>query len=149
MKRTKKQLPEEALNCARLLFRLIKRNNPNNTATAQHGLQWAEQIRRLHEIDGQPYFLIEAVIRWCQADLFWKRNILSGDKLRKQWNNLTVRMDTAKAKAEERRREQEIRDQQERERIIANKKDVPDFVKQFRKEMTEKLKGRVLPLEIK
>jgi len=144
---TKKELPEEALNAARLLFRLIKRNNPNNTATAQHGLKWAEHIRRIHEIDRQPYFLIEAVIKWCQSDPFWKKNILSGEKLRKQWNNLTARMDIKKIKAEEHRKEQEISDQKERERILSERKDLPDFVKQFRKDMSEALKGRVFPTE--
>lgn len=148
MKKTKRKLPEEALNCARLLFRLIKRNNSNNTATAQHGLKWAEVIRRINEIDKQPYYLIKAVIEWSQNDPFWKKNILSGEKLRKQWSQLTIRMDINKIKSAEYRKEQEIADQKERERILSERKDLPDFVKKFRENMSDALKNKIFPIEL-
>ena len=35
---------------------------------------------------------IEAVIRWCQQDDFWHKNILSTDKLRKQFDKLYMNM---------------------------------------------------------
>jgi len=35
---------------------------------------------------------IESVIRWCQADSFWKTNILSPEKLRKQYDQLYMKM---------------------------------------------------------
>lgn len=137
---TKKPIPEKALEAARLLFRLIKRNNPHNTATAKHGLKWAEQIKYLHEIDGQPYFLIEAVIKWCQADPFWYKNILSGQKLRKQWNNLTTRMNIQKVKAEELRREREIEEQKHREKVLKEKTIMS-------KEISQVASNKKIPLE--
>jgi hypothetical protein len=130
-----KKIPEKALNAARLLFRLIKKNNPHNTSNGKHGRKWAESIQYLHEIDGQPYFLIEAVIKWCQADPFWYKNILSGQKLRKQWNNLTTRMNTQKAKAEELRRELEIKEQKHREKIKEQKNKIPKEVTDLKKKI--------------
>jgi hypothetical protein len=39
---------------------------------------------------------VETVIRWCQCDSFWKSNILSTSKLRKQFDALEVKMDSSK-----------------------------------------------------
>lgn len=48
-------------------------------------LRTADSINKLNRIDGHDYQLIEAVMRWALQDDFWKRNIQSGDKLRKQF----------------------------------------------------------------
>lgn len=51
---------------------------------------WANDIRKINEIDGYSWNLIEAVIRWCQADLFWRKNILSASTLRKKFPQLAL-----------------------------------------------------------
>jgi len=76
---------------------MILKNNPGNTklngvkreATV---VRWAADIDKLIRIDGKTDGEIERVIRWCQADSFWKGNILSGAKLREKWDQLTVKM---------------------------------------------------------
>lgn len=35
---------------------------------------------------------IEAMIRWCQQHYFWHTNILSTEKLRKQYDQLSMQM---------------------------------------------------------
>jgi len=89
------KIPEEAARLGRLLFDLIKKNNSHSLADEKHINTWADSIRLLNEKDNQPYEVIEQVIRWCQQDSFWKSNILSGAKLRLQWDKLTVRMKEA------------------------------------------------------
>ena len=78
---------------AELLIVKIKINNPSailpKTTTA-----WAQDIEKLHRLDKQDYGLIRRVLEWCQSDSFWKSNILSGGKLRKQWNKLTAKMNS-------------------------------------------------------
>lgn len=86
------KVPPEATRLAKLLFELIKANNPHSIAEEKHIPAWADAIRLLNEKDNQPYEVIEQVINWCQKDSFWKSNILSGAKLRLQWDKLTVRM---------------------------------------------------------
>jgi len=55
--------------------------------------KWADDIRKLVEIDGREVPTVEAVIDWCQDSDFWKSNILSGIKLRKQFPTLLLQMD--------------------------------------------------------
>jgi hypothetical protein len=42
-------------------------------------------------LDNRAPESIEAVIRWCQADTFWQNNILSGAKLREQYDQLDLK----------------------------------------------------------
>ena len=84
------KIPQRAKDLAALLLKLIKENNPNCIATERQINPWANSFRLLNEKDGQPYDLIEKVIICCQNDEFWKNNILSGVKLRGQWNRLTL-----------------------------------------------------------
>lgn len=50
-----------------------------------------EAINRLHRLDGYDYRTIEAIIRWSQQDEFWRQNIRSAEKLRKQFEQLLIR----------------------------------------------------------
>jgi hypothetical protein len=49
---------------------------------------WANSIRLLNERDKRTIKEIEDVIHWCKKDDFWKNNIMSGDKLRRQFSTL-------------------------------------------------------------
>ena len=77
------------LNQAELLYSLIKENNPA-WYVKPNWTQWANDIRKLREIDKRSSEQIEFIIHWCQRDNFWHKNILSPEKLRKQFNVLVV-----------------------------------------------------------
>lgn len=55
-------------------------------------LGWSIDIDRLIRIDNADPLEVEKVINWCQEDKFWQNNILSGAKLRKQYNQLAMKM---------------------------------------------------------
>lgn len=57
--------------------RLPKRNKANRDA-----------IRLMIDRDGIPEDQVEGAIRWCQADEFWRGNILSASKLREKYEQL-------------------------------------------------------------
>jgi hypothetical protein len=116
-----KPINEIALKLARLLNKLILIHNPLFKIKREHGLNWAKDIEKINHIDGYSYFLIEEVIKWAQNDDFWKKNILSGAKLRKQFNTLTSKMDAKKAMASEQRKIKEVEQQRNYEEVMAEK----------------------------
>lgn len=85
---TKYDSASEEFQLALLLFELIRKRNPNHKKP--NFQVWAKHIDRMMRIDNRPPELIEEVIRFCQRDLFWKNNILSTDKLRKQYDRLIL-----------------------------------------------------------
>jgi hypothetical protein len=52
---------------------------------------WSVSIERMIRLDKRTPERIEAVIRWCQQDDFWQNNILSTEKLRKQFDQLELK----------------------------------------------------------
>ena len=54
--------------------------------------KWATEMDRLISLDKREVPEIEKVIIWCQDDSFWKSNILSAGKLRKQFQQLVLKM---------------------------------------------------------
>ena len=82
---------------ASLMADLMIQNNPNNISL-QNGkresaiVRWSEDFDKLSRIDKRSWSEIEQVLRFSQADDFWKSNILSGATLRKQWDKLTAKM---------------------------------------------------------
>ena len=55
---------------------------------------WAAHIDRMIRLDRRRPERIRAVISWCQQDDFWQNNILSTDKLRKQFDQLELKKDS-------------------------------------------------------
>ncbi len=55
--------------------------------------KWANAFDLMIRIDNRNPDRIAQVIEWSQKDLFWKNNILSPDKLRKQFDNLELKME--------------------------------------------------------
>ena len=53
---------------------------------------WANIIRLMREVDKIPLDTIQQVFNWANSDDFWKTNILSASKLRKQFNQLQAKM---------------------------------------------------------
>jgi len=75
----------------RILDNDPKARIPNNNKTRGN---WLAAIEKLNRIDGRSLAEIEAVINWCQDDDFWKANILSASKLRKQFPQLLAKMNS-------------------------------------------------------
>jgi hypothetical protein len=88
--RTKKEnsaLSADASRLASLLSELMRRNNPKATVPANL-TGWAKEIALLNSKNGYEWSEIERVLRWSQDSAFWWPNILSGAKLRKQYDTL-------------------------------------------------------------
>ena len=60
--------------------------------------KWADGFRLLMEQDHRPHAKIKAVLDWVQRHPFWQNNILSPDKLRKQFDRLEMEMEKASDK---------------------------------------------------
>lgn len=54
-------------------------------------LKWLDSMRLLIDSDERERREVAQVLRWCQGDDFWKGNILSADKFRKQYPKLRAR----------------------------------------------------------
>lgn len=89
----------EDISMAELLARLIQANNPEWMMRGSMD-KWAEDIERLHRIDGRTYEQIGYMIRWTQKDPFWQQNILSAKKLREQFDNLIPKVKAQHKKTE-------------------------------------------------
>lgn len=92
--------PAEAGRLAEILHTLILVNYPFVKLNEKQLRQWAKDIDKIHRIDGYDWQVIEGVIRWSQDDDFWKQNIRSGAKLRKQFETLLVRVKSTPKKME-------------------------------------------------
>ncbi|XLP22112.1 phage replisome organizer N-terminal domain-containing protein [Bacillus toyonensis] len=53
---------------------------------------WAKDIRLMQERDNRNLEDIKKVMDWCQKDTFWMNNVLSISKLRKQFDQLYMKM---------------------------------------------------------
>ena len=73
-----------------ILLSCIKNRNPTfKTPDLQ---SWSKQIDLMIRVDGRLVAEIENVIKLCQQDVFWQNNILSTDKLRKQFDQLKLKL---------------------------------------------------------
>ncbi|MDA2921677.1 hypothetical protein MYX07_00235 [Patescibacteria group bacterium AH-259-L07] len=76
-----------------LLYSLVQKNYSWVKQKTEKALEKnCEEMNRLNRIDGWDYKQIEFVIRWSQKDDFWRQNIRSVSKLRKQFENLIIRI---------------------------------------------------------
>lgn len=82
---------------ASYLFNFIKRNNPD--AKEPNLQKWSKQFDYILRIDKRDIEEVKSVIKWCQNDTFWLKNILSSEKLRKQYDRLLVEMKTPKTES--------------------------------------------------
>jgi len=88
----------EAELTAGLLRDLILGNDPRARVPAHDSRawhSWLTDLDRLHRIDGRPWPEIERIVRWSQADEFWRGNIISAGSLRKQFGRLLLQADRA------------------------------------------------------
>ena len=89
----------EGIKSSQLLSDMIFHNNPNRTAPTKAILmQWAFEADRINRIDKHEWKEIQELLEWSQRDPFWKTNILSMAKFRKQWNQLSMQKEKGHGK---------------------------------------------------
>ena len=81
---------EKDMKAAKKLKELISELYPK-TAEKMNLEESANEIRLLHDVDGYSYKMIGEVMLWALNDNFWKQNIRSAKKLRKQFEQLQVK----------------------------------------------------------
>lgn len=95
-KATKVRFEQRDMRLAELLRDLIAANYPNWQPPKTLD-KWAEDINKIIRLDNRTEQQVEYVIRWVQRNDFWAKNILSGSKLRKQFNRLVVEITNGQA----------------------------------------------------
>ena len=70
------------------MFHCIQVINPNMKEPKLE--TWANTIRLIRERDGKTAEEITDLFMWANRHDFWHKNILSPEKLRKQWDTLVV-----------------------------------------------------------
>lgn len=78
--------PEVEQLCT-LLADLIEGNGSKRPRITK---RWRDACRLMLDRDERTPQQVEAAIRWCQADEFWRANILSMPKLREQYDRLRL-----------------------------------------------------------
>lgn len=79
------------LECAERMYHRITMVVPFLKTPKDFAL-WADTLRKMQTIDGIPLQTIGEVFRWANQHEFWSTNILSPDKLRKQFARLHAQM---------------------------------------------------------
>lgn len=80
-----------------LLSYIFERNNNFKKPDLQ---KWAIHIDRMIRLDKRNPVEIKKVIKWCQQNTFWQNNILSTEKLKIQYDQLIMKMNTKPQKKE-------------------------------------------------
>jgi hypothetical protein len=96
------------IGLAMLLFEKILERKPDHKKPNIQ--QWGKHIGLMIREDHRSPDRIREVIVWCQQDEFWKNNILSTEKLRKQFDKLELKADSnnGESPAKEERRGKEL-----------------------------------------
>lgn len=100
----KKPVYDQANDFMKLAVYLQKQIMLNNPDFKQPNLQtWADDMRKLVELDHRDKHQVALVIKWCQHDSFWSTNILSARKLRDQYDQLYLKMQADQGSTPEQR----------------------------------------------
>lgn len=91
-----KNVPIESIELAKLLATLIEKNGSKVQGTID---AWAKTIDLMNRVDGRSWVEIRGAIEWCQNDEFWRSNVLSADKLRKQYDRMRLQAQRKKSKS--------------------------------------------------
>jgi hypothetical protein len=85
--RTPEPLRPDVEEACTLLADLIEANGSKRPRITQ---AWRDAARRAIDIDGRTPEQLCNAIRWCQADDFWRGNVLSMPKLREKYDQLRL-----------------------------------------------------------
>lgn len=98
--KSRKQVYDDTSVYSQLANRLYARILENNPGHKKPNLQkWADDARKMIEIDERTEEAIIYLIDWVQKHDFWKANVLSMDKLRKKFDQLVIQVKAEKDKA--------------------------------------------------
>ncbi len=84
------KLDPNAGRLATVLHTSVQQNYPFVKQKDSDIENWASDVEKIHRIDGYEWNIIEMVLQWSQQDEFWKQNIRSGSKFRKQFERLLI-----------------------------------------------------------
>lgn len=90
-KNTSSKPSHEAEQLARHLHDRILANKPDFRITPAQLENWALEADRMLRIDGRKFETARSLIDWVTSDSFWRSNILSMDKFRKQYDRLEMK----------------------------------------------------------
>jgi hypothetical protein len=79
----------EHLRLSQLLADLIVENG-SKAPTSRQVVAWADHVRLTVEQDGRTPEQIEAAIRWCQRDQWWRARVMSAAKLRQHFDAMRL-----------------------------------------------------------
>lgn len=86
-----RELPKEARQLAERLHKWVLKNKPDRKIQNGWEERWAEDIDKMHRLDGRSWKQILGAIDWSQCDDFWRQNVLSGANLRKHYDRIEDR----------------------------------------------------------
>ncbi len=88
--KTGKKYSDDDMTTAKLIYSGVKRLN---SKSKEPNLKtWASDIRKMRQLDDRGTDEIRSVFAWANDDSFWQANILSPAKLRKQYDQLVIKM---------------------------------------------------------
>ncbi len=80
------EISEPRRLCEHLAQRIVENGSKRPAITTA----WLKDMDRLLRLDGRTPDQVERAIDWCQADAFWRANILSPRKLREKFETLRL-----------------------------------------------------------
>lgn len=88
-----KIFPEDSIEYRLALYlqSWVLKNNPK-ARVPENLNKWARAFDEIIRIDKRNPEQVRQVIKWCQNDNFWFKNILSPSKLRKQYDRFLLNM---------------------------------------------------------
>lgn len=79
---------QDDLDCAKWIYELLLKLNPSHKKPNFES--WANEVRKIVNIDNRTYQEISDLMLWVNQDVFWQSNILSPKKLREKWDQLIL-----------------------------------------------------------
>jgi len=112
--RASRSVPDPSvIRLSERLAACMRANDPKANADP-HSKRWLNDMRLLivdRGGDDAAVAEIERIIDWCQTDAFWRSNILSPAKLRKQFTQLLLKATPSTLRPSDSRRQRVIADQ--------------------------------------
>lgn len=85
----------DAAALCELLADLVEANGSRRPTVSN---AWLVEADRMLRLDGRDPAKAERLLRWCQADPFWKGNVLSMSTFRRQYDRLRLRAEEERVK---------------------------------------------------